>query len=194
MLKFIHNKWFALIFLGIFVCITHLKIIQNPDMFLVTGGDGSKNYYTFLYHIQHDSSLLTFEGMNYPFGEHIVFTDNQPLLATVIKLLAQQFPVLKCYLIPIHNMALLLGWLLGAWGLFLSFRRLDISWYWAIMTTMALFLLQPQNDRMNGHFALAYPLIPWLFYGWIRYWQGARPLKVSLFMALFTTAMGLIPM
>ena len=194
MIQSFYNKWSALILLVIFTCITHQKIIKNPENFLVTGGDGSKNYYTFLYHIQRDSSWLTFEGMNYPFGENIVFTDNQPLLAISVKFLVQFFPELSCHLITLHNLLLVFGWLLGAWGLFLSLRRLDVSWYWAIVTTMALFLLQPQNDRMNGHFALAYPVIPWLFYGWIRYWQGGKILTFSLFLGFMTTVMGMIHM
>lgn len=194
MVKTIQNKWFALILLSVFVGLTHFKLVNNPDTFLVTGGDGGKNYYTFLYHIQHDSTWLTFEGMNYPFGEHIVFTDNQPLLAITTKFLVQHFPVLRCHLIAIHNMALLFGWLLGAWGLFLCFRKLHVTGYWALVVTMALFLLQPQNDRMNGHFALAYPIIPWFFYGWISFWQGTKVIKFSLLIASLTTVMGMIHM
>jgi len=46
-----------------------------------TGEDGAKNYYTVAYHIEHDSSYTWFNGMNYPYGEHAVYTDNQPLVS-----------------------------------------------------------------------------------------------------------------
>ena len=45
------------------------------------GGDGFKNYMTTNWHLAHDSSYVHYGGMNYPYGEHVLFTDNQPLFS-----------------------------------------------------------------------------------------------------------------
>ena len=47
-------------------------------------GDGIKNYYTYLYHAKFDSSFHEFSGMNYPYFEHVVYTDAHPLFSYLI--------------------------------------------------------------------------------------------------------------
>src|SRR6478752_5259727 len=54
--------------------------------------DSIKNYYTFVYNIRHDSFNFEFNGMNYPFGEHVVYTDCQPLLGFILKLIPPLYP------------------------------------------------------------------------------------------------------
>src|SRR4051812_26014633 len=46
------------------------------------GGDGAKNIFTYLYHSMYGKGYW-FEGMNYPYGEHITYTDGQPLLSVL---------------------------------------------------------------------------------------------------------------
>ena len=60
---------------------------QRWSLFSIPGSgeDGAKNYYTVAYHIQHDSTLWWFEGMNYREGEHVIYTDNQPLISNLLK-------------------------------------------------------------------------------------------------------------
>jgi len=79
---------FALIIIGIFICFAYQRVLKVPNDFLVNGGDGMKNYFTYLNHVKNDTTFMTFEGMNYPFGENIIFTDNQPLVANLTNLVS----------------------------------------------------------------------------------------------------------
>lgn len=54
-------------------------------------GDGYKNYYTLAYYLQNDQGSH-FSGMNYPYGENILFTDNQPAMAFILKGLSAVYP------------------------------------------------------------------------------------------------------
>ncbi len=72
--------WIALLF-------AYKPVLVSPQKFLAAGGDGMKNYYTYMYHVRYDTTYWGFEGMNHPFGENILFTDNQPLFANAIKLI-----------------------------------------------------------------------------------------------------------
>ena len=55
-------------------------VLFNTRVLTSLGGDGTKNLYTFLYHILYEKGTW-FHGMNYPYGEHLVFTDAQPLFS-----------------------------------------------------------------------------------------------------------------
>ncbi|MGN6568147.1 MAG: hypothetical protein ACTHJ0_09350, partial [Flavipsychrobacter sp.] len=50
-------------------------ILTDPGhQIMMLGGDGAKNYFTYLYHIIYEKGTW-FGGMNYPFGENLVYTD-----------------------------------------------------------------------------------------------------------------------
>lgn len=58
-------------------------IVLTPgSVLLSTTGDAGKNYFTYLYHSLYGNGMH-FDGMNYPYGEHIIFTDGQPLLSVL---------------------------------------------------------------------------------------------------------------
>ena len=60
----------------------HGNWLQDPNAFLFgESPDGFKNYMTTTWHVRHDSSYVHYGGMNYPYGEHVLFTDNQPILS-----------------------------------------------------------------------------------------------------------------
>ena len=178
------GEWLlALLILACIFCIGYKKILQHPNQFLVAGGDGLKNYYTFMYHVAYDSTFMTFEGMNYPFGENIIFTDNQPLLSNTTKIVATIFPSILCYLPSVHNLSLLIGIIFGALGLFLAFRQRKIDFTFAIICTAGLMLMHPQLDRIHGHFAMVYPVLPWLLLLWLKIWDENKTI-------LYSTAIG----
>jgi len=188
------QKIIAFLVIVIFFGVLCKAIILEPNMFFVYGGDGMKNYFTFMHHIKNDSTYFAFEGMNYPFGENIVFTDNQPLLSNITKMSAQVFPSLLCNLPAIHNLAIVLGFILGTFGFYLCLRKMDISFVFAILVTLGLMAMHPQKDRMGAHFAMAYPILPWVFYAWICIWQGGNKIKWSILISLIITASGLLHM
>ncbi len=185
--------WAAMI-LSVVFGIVYFKILKHPNQFLVAGGDGMKNYYTFMYHVKYDTSFMTFEGMNYPFGENIIFTDNQPLLANVTKIVSQLFPAVICYLPSVHNLFLLVGLLFGALGLFFCFRHLKVDFVFAIICTAGLMLLHPQAERIHGHFAMFYPVLPWIFLFWLKIFEGEKWWQYSVVAGLLISLSGLLHM
>ena len=75
-----------LMLIGINFAIFAPWMLHSPNShFLKSSGDGFKNYFTPWYHITYDEGYTWFEGMNYPWGEHIVFTDAQPAIVNTLK-------------------------------------------------------------------------------------------------------------
>ena len=65
------------------------RVVKCPACYLFEdGGDGLKNYYTLDYYVKHDDGWH-FTGMNYPYGENIIYTDNQPILALTLRWIDQ---------------------------------------------------------------------------------------------------------
>ncbi|MEX2597225.1 MAG: hypothetical protein WEC59_09895, partial [Salibacteraceae bacterium] len=122
------------------------------------GDDGLKNFFTLAYHIQHSSSFFWFEGMNHPFGEYLSFTDNQPLIAIVLKFANLFLPVSE-NLHLIHPVLIIVGFAWGSWLLALIFLRLKMPAWLAIFAAVGIIFLSPQWIRLSGHYSLAYGFI-----------------------------------
>ena len=192
--KFRFENFYFLLLITFVVAIIYIDIIKKPNQFLISAGDGLKNYYTFLYHIKNDKSFWKFDGMNYPFGENIVFTDNQPILSNSIKLIHNISPSIDCNLIAIHNYFLIFGLILGGLGFFLVLRQLKIDFVFASIITIGLILLNPQIPRFNGHYGLFYPTLSWLFLFQLKILDGKKYLKYSFIISIFTVIVGLLHM
>lgn len=135
-----------------FVYFSNVFLNLNSLLAGITG-DALKNYYTYSYHIKNDASALHFGGMNYPFGEHIVFTDCQPILTFILRL----FPFTHNYLIGILHGLLFASYIITPLILNRIFRRLDIDAFSAFFFSLGITLLSPQFAKINGgHHALAY--------------------------------------
>lgn len=163
--------------------------LSEPNNYLLGyQEDGIKNYYTVAYHQEFDSSFTRFGGMSYPYGEHIVFTDGQPLLSYLLWIT----PGPGTQSILILNLIMLLGIGLSAWILCKLFIRLGLTRGTSLFAAVAISLLSPQTLRITGHYALAYSfLLPWIIY--VAYLFTHKPsAKRSLwvFIAMFT-AIGL---
>lgn len=129
----------------------HLVFNLNSVLFKVNG-DSLKNYYTYVYHIKHDADALTFSGMNYPFGEHIVYTDCQPLLTLILRLL----PFTHSRLIGIMHGLILFSFIITPLILFRTFLHLNVQRLPAFLFSLGIAFLAPQIQRIGGHFGLAY--------------------------------------
>lgn len=147
-------------------------------------GDGVKNYYTYIYHAQYDQSFWEFGGMNYPYYEHMVYTDGHPLLSWIIGTLG-----LGNYAIGILNFLILMSYPFGAFFLYLILRHYQVKGWWAMIAAVCLILLSPQVFRTTGHFSLAYACaIPCMWYLLIQtknhkkwYWSLGGFLLVLIF-------------
>lgn len=118
--------------------------------------DSIKNYYTFLYHIKHDTQLLQFDGMNYPFSEHVVYSDCQPILTFILKL----FPFMHEHLIGTLHFLMFFSFIISPLILFKILRNAKQQRFLSFVLALAIGLLSPQFLKINaGHFALAYGCI-----------------------------------
>ena len=118
--------------------------------------DSLKNYYTFVHHIKNDPDALVFTGMNYPFGEHVVYTDCQPILTFILRL----FPVTYPYLIGIMHSLMFFSFIITPLILNKLFIRMGLDKFTSFFISLGLALLAPQFLKINaGHFALAYGFV-----------------------------------
>src|SRR5437868_5534070 len=90
------NKMMYLFLAGMIIYLCYFpQVLLHPNQVMSNNQeDALKNYYTFVYHTTHDKEMLKFEGMNYPFGEHVVYTDCQPVLSFILRLLPFTHPYL----------------------------------------------------------------------------------------------------
>lgn len=140
----IYSFYFGHIFL-------HLNSILSSNTL-----DSLKNYYTYVYHIQNDPDILHFSGMNFPYGEHIVYTDCQPILTFLLRSL----PFTHNYLIGIMHGLLFLSFIISPLILNSIFKLLGIDCFSSFFLALGLSLLAPQFVKINGgHYALAYGCI-----------------------------------
>ncbi|MEZ4774651.1 MAG: hypothetical protein R3D00_15805 [Bacteroidia bacterium] len=153
-----------------------LKILRNPNNYLLgKSQDGLKNYFTPAWYLKYDTGLH-FSGMNYPFGEHVLYTDNQPLISWLLNLIDNHIFPLADYTVGIMN-GLILGALVGCmYFLYKILRHFLMPAVYAIPVAIIIACLSPQIHRFAGHYALAYTIyIPMLWWLLIRGTTGPRP-------------------
>lgn len=126
-------------------------------------GDGFKNYATVIYHAKHDSTYLHYGGMNYPHGEHVLFTDGQPILANTIKFISRNLVDITDHTVAIINFAMFVSMLLGSIFLYLIFTKLKLPAWYSIPVAIGLTFLSPQMFRMEAHYALSYSFVVPMF-------------------------------
>jgi hypothetical protein len=147
------------------------KVILQPDSYLFNDkGDAVKNYFTYAYHIKHDSSFIDFEGMNYPYGEHFLYTDCHPALAVLIKLSSPVSDFFSTYSIGILNFLMILSVFLTFIICYFLLREFDINKWFSVLFSLGITVLAPQIFRLSGHFALSYSIaIPLSWFMVIKY-------------------------
>jgi hypothetical protein len=127
-------------------------VLWHPDDYLIgTTGDGLKNYFTFAYHVHHDPSWLEFNGCNYPFMDHVNYTDGHPILS----LLFGQFPLVKNHPVGFLNLFMMTGFFIGCWLLYEWLLLWKIEPFVAVIGAFLIHLGHPQLDRLLGHLSLA---------------------------------------
>ncbi len=164
----------------------HGRILANPNDYLMSGsGDGFKNYATTIYHIKHGESFSHYEGMNYPFGEQVVFTDMQPVLANKLRYL-KDYLAIEDSAVGWINLSLFFSLIISAGFLCLIFCCLKIPVWYSIPAAIMIAFLSPQVLRFAGHYALAHCfVIPVLFYFLLRF-QRHRSFVWALLIGLST--------
>ena len=69
--------------IGATVLILSHMVTDPAHVMVDLTGDCGKNYFTFIYHTVYDHGIW-FSGMNYPYGEHIIYADGQPAISTML--------------------------------------------------------------------------------------------------------------
>jgi len=147
-------------------------------------GDAGKNIFTYLYHILYGKGIW-FTGMNYPYGEHIMYTDAQPVLSV---------PLSYCKGITISQALGIMSWLIAT-SYFLAIifvykilLHFEVKPLVSLLFSGLIVCMTPQLLRTTGHFGLSYAcIIPMLFYWTIKY-DATPKWKYALYILL----MGLV--
>ena len=128
-------------------------------------GDGYKTYHALRYHATYDSTLAHFGGMNYPYGEHAIPGDTQPMLSNPLQLLRRWGLDLTPYSFAVLHFSLLLSLFLSGLLLYAILRRLHLPVLYSVAVAIGLAFLAPQLNRMETHYGLgqvaALPLLLW---------------------------------
>lgn len=156
----------GLISVSILLSIYYGQFIANADYISFGAfGDGYKNYYTLAYYLKNDSGAH-FSGMNYPYGENVIYTDNQPLIAWLLKPITKLFPSILNHIQAIIIWLLVIGYLITYWIIYRILLRFKLPSIFAALFSVFIVMLSPQIARLNGHFSLGYtffiPLLIWL--------------------------------
>ena len=171
------RKWAPLLLLVIGLTIyLHAQfkmIFECPSCHLfVDSADGLKNYFTCAYFVKHDDFGIWSEGMNYPYGEHVVYTDNQPVVSTIMKAIGEIIPM-EQHVIGTINMLMIISLIIAAICLYYIMRGFGLPRWYSAFLSVPIALLSPQIARFNGHYSLAYafylPLFVLLLMKWAKH-------------------------
>ena len=102
--------------------------------------------------------------MNYPYGENIIYTDNQPILALLLKWIDQHILDMDRHVVGTLNLLLLLSIYIGVIISYVLLRRWEVGRWWSLASSLCIIFLSPQLLRLHGHYGLAYvAFLPLLF-------------------------------
>lgn len=175
-------------------CITYFMwplLVTHPGQLdMELGGDGSKNFFTFLYHSMYGKGIW-FDGMNYPYGEHIVYVDGQPILSVTIAYLRDMVHFTLQDIVAILHLMMVFSFFLAIVYTYKILRAFGVVQVLAIIFAGFIITLSPQVFRVFGHFGLSYfCVIPMIFLWTIRYhrvghWQYPLYIFVAGLIASF---------
>ncbi|MCY7327986.1 MAG: YfhO family protein, partial [Saprospiraceae bacterium] len=164
----------------------HGEWLHDPNAFMFgESPDGFKNYMTTCWHVCHDSSYVHYGGMNYPYGEHVLFTDNQPIFSAAMQWWNWHVEDIAGRTVGIVNMIQFLSLLFGAGVLFLLLHRLHLPVWYAGLAALGILFLSPQYIRFDGHFGLShtwvFPLLLLLLYRYeVRHSRRYQSLQIGI--------------
>lgn len=151
-------------------------IVWNPGKYIFNDhDDGIKNYYTVYYHAVYDHSAFWFGGMNYPEGDHILFTDNQPIIGETLRVFVQDFGMSPEYIPGILNFLMIFSLVFCTGMIWLCFWRLGYNHVYFLLASLVISNLNPQLARIIGHYALFYSfVIPAALFLWLSIYQTKK--------------------
>ncbi len=177
------------VFITAILCFVYYSFqITNADK-IVFGewGDGYKNYYTLAYYLAHDHGSH-FSGMNYPYGENVLFTDNQPAFAWILKGAIKICPGLVNHIHGFIIYAFFTSLLLTSAFTFLILFELSGEVLLAALFAALIAMLSPQVKRLLGHYSLSYSFyIPLVTYLILRFFKTSGSLNYVILLTTVIT-------
>ena len=172
--KIQRHLWFLLAVVFA-VCLTIFAlsyIVTEPWHILpAIGGDAAKNNFTYLYQSMYGKGYW-FEGMNYPYGEHIVYTDGQPLLSVLFASIGN---VSTSTALTICWELLGLSYVLSMVYVYKTLAYFRVGPLPAIIFACLIGITTPQIICIRGHYALAYTcIVPMIFYWNVLYHETGK--------------------
>ena len=141
---------------SIVVCGYFFPIVLHPDSyFFATGGDATKNYYVPAYYSKYDSGLR-FTGMNYPYGENILYTDGSFPVSWMLQKLEHSGIPLTDNTTAVINYLILISIVLCGVFLFLLLHEFGIATLFAVSFSLCITMLAPQVQRIIAHYSMAH--------------------------------------
>jgi hypothetical protein len=143
--------------------------------FFASDGDGLKDYFGAYYYIKYDTGYFHSSAMNYPHGEHVFFTGNQPSISVVLKVLNKLGMTSAENAVGVINLFMLFSLFLGILFLYLFLVHLKLPPWYSMLVSIGIIFLSPQLARMPGHFSLSYVFaIPAMLYLMARFHEHRR--------------------
>ena len=125
----------------------------DPGTFLFSdSGDGLRGYLALSWQLSHGDGAWH-ELFQYPWGNHLLYVDLNPLLLGVMKLAGVAGSPEEVVLWT--NRMMIWGFFPAAWLLYGTGIRLGWPPWYAALMALVITVLSPQIDRLTGHFALA---------------------------------------
>ena len=170
-------------------------IVFHPTAYLFADSfDGLKNYFTYYGYLEQlgGQNFSKFEGMNYPFGEYLFYTDNTPLIAFPIKLITHYITGNGPASFAVYNYCVLAGLLFSSWLLYRILKHLLVTPWFIFGLSLCLPWLSPQINRISGHMNLSFSwlllltlyLLVLLWKRWGSHPSKSRKLLISLILTI----------
>lgn len=150
--------------------------------------DGGKNIYAYLYHVLYESGLWTY-SMNYPYGEHILYTDGQPLLSVMQGSIGG---VSTGVALTVMWWAILLSYVLGIFYTFRTMVALGVVPAISLVASGLIIICSPQLYRTLGHFGLSYVCVIPMCFWWTYRYHNTGSWRYMLFVALLGIAVSML--
>ncbi len=188
---------FSLVGVNLFFVAVILYLLRDmlfdTHVLTASGGDGTKNIYTYLYHILYEKGYW-FRGMNYPFGEHVIFTDNQPLFSIPLSYLHTHFHFSVDALIGFVYWMIAFSFLLGLNFTYKILVHFRVHYLLAMVCSACIICLSPQVFRVTGHYPLAFSsFLPMLLFWTLRYNETDKK-RYLVYLSLLSTVYALLHM
>ncbi len=153
--------------LAVLVCFRFFSdVLLEPGAYLFgPSGDGLKNYFTVAYQVVHGDGWW-FNGMLYPYGDHLTFADGQPLLTKILQFFVEPDVSNGQQIIGIMNLLMIGSLVVTAWCVHRLLAWNFVNPWFAVPFSLTIAFLSPQVARFVGHYALGYTFfVPmcWLF-------------------------------